>query len=107
MGGRGRPSENYYLKMDDQGKHYPWHRNWQPDKSPITVSPERLQELFNKYHGTGEKVGNREIVNFEEVIGQIKIYETGEMQDTIWGTIHYDEYGGYHIVPYYQQNQGG
>jgi len=49
--------------------------------------------LFNQYRGTGKIFGNKEVVNFNEVIGKVND------QDTTWGTIHYDKNGGYHIVP--------
>jgi hypothetical protein len=104
MGGRGRNSNRFYLHWGKQGKHIPGHNNYDPKRSPVISSKERLQELFEKYRGTGERVGNKEVVDFEEVIGQVKNPATGEIENTTWGKIHYDEDGGYHIVPYYSGN---
>lgn len=105
MGGRGKDSQGFHLDEGSQGKHIPGHNNWDESKgrSPITISIERLKELFDKYHGTGtiEYRGNavREIVNFNEVIGKVKNPYTREMEFTTWGKIHYDSTGGWHIVP--------
>ncbi|MFA5449109.1 MAG: polymorphic toxin type 50 domain-containing protein [Clostridia bacterium] len=101
MGGRGRNSDRYYLHWGKQGKHIVGHNNYRNDgRSIITISRERIQELFNQYRGTGVRVGNRERhVNFEEIIGKYHNMKTGEEFDTTWGTIHYNEDVGYHIVP--------
>ena len=100
MGGRGRNSDRYHMHEGKQGKHIPGHNNYIPGRSTITVSKEKLQQLFNEYKGTGEKIGNKEVhVNFNETIGQYVNQETGESQATSWGTIHYDNTGGWHIVP--------
>lgn len=100
MGGRGRNSDRYYLDEDSQGKHIVGHNNYRAgEKSPITISKERLQELFHQYRGIGERRGHTEIVNFNEVIGKYKNWQTDQWEDTTWGKIHYREDGGYHIVP--------
>jgi len=101
MGGRGRNSDRYYLHWGKQGKHIIGHNNYIPGRSIITVSEEELERLFNEYRGTGIKEGNnKEIINFNQVIGQVKNPDTGQMEDTTWGKIHYDEDGGWHIVPF-------
>ena len=106
MGGRGRASESYYLHEGQQGKHIEGHNNYIPGRSKITIPLKRLQELFEEYSGTGIRHGTRELVNFEEVIG-IHINDiTGVETETTWGTIHYKDDGGYHIVPAYPNNQG-
>lgn len=99
MGGRGRNVNRFYLHWGQQGKHIVGHNNYKPWKSPITISKERLQQLFNKYRGTGIRHGDREVVNFHEVIGKIENSETGKMEETTRGTIHYRKDGGYHIIP--------
>jgi len=103
MGGRGRNSDRYYLHWGKQGKHIEGHNNYDPKRSPITISKERIQELFNQYRGTGiityERNGVRELINFNEVIGQVKNPYNGQMEDTTWGNIIYKNDGGYHIVP--------
>ena len=99
MGGRGRNSERYYLHWGKQGKHIPGHNNYGEGKSIITVSKEHLIELFNVFRGTGEFHGNKEVVDFGEIIGVYIDGETGEAIETTRGTIHYKNDGGWHIVP--------
>ena len=104
--GKAKKGQRYYLHEGRQGKHLQEHNNWEPDKnrSPITTSKQRLKELFDKYHGTGETDGNKEVVDFEEVIGKNVDEITGREEYTTWGKIHYGKDGAYHIVPYKQQN---
>lgn len=104
MGGRGRNTDRYYLHWGRQGKHIEGHNNFDSRRSPILISKDHIEELFNQYRGTGkilyERGGVRELVNFKEVIGQARNPFTGQMEDTTWGKIMYANDGGYHIVPY-------
>jgi hypothetical protein len=102
--GKAKDSMTYYLNEGKQGKHIEGHNNFIPGRSKITISLERLQELFNEYKGTGIKDENKEVVDFKEIIGLHVNEKTGAETPTTWGTIHYDKNGGYHIVPYYHQN---
>ncbi len=99
FGGRGTGSRKYYLHYGQQGKHWKWHNNYQEGKSPVAVSPQRLRDLVQKYKGSGERRGVREIVDFKEVIGKWFNSENGKWEDTTWGTIHWKNDGGYHVVP--------
>ncbi len=97
FGGRGAGSHKYYLNYGKQGKHWQWHNNFQEGKSILTLNPERLQELVNS--NKGRVHGQREIVDFGEVIGQWLNPNDGKYYDTTRGTIHWSKDGGYHVVP--------
>ncbi len=97
FGGRGAGSGKIYLNYGRQGKHWEWHNNYQQGKSKITIDPNHLQELVNKFKG--EKHGQREIIDFGEIIGQWFRERDGKYYDTTRGTIHWGKDGGYHVVP--------
>lgn len=98
FGGRGAGSGRNYLHFGRQGKHWEWHNNFQKSKSKITIDPNKLQDLVNKYGG-GKNHGHREFVDFGEIIGQWLNPKDGNYYDTTRGTIHWGEDGGYHVVP--------
>lgn len=97
FGGRGSGSGKIYLNFGKQGKHWKWHNNFQQGKSILNIDPKKLQELVklhaNKHHG------QREIVDFGEIIGQWLNPNDGKFYDTTRGTIHWSKDGGYHVVP--------
>jgi RHS repeat-associated protein len=87
-----------------QGKHQPGHNNFQPGKSELTHSDP--QALLDKGQGKGVMHGNKEVVDFHEVIGVYVDPNTGKRECTTRGTIHYDAEalsdptkGHAHIVP--------
>jgi hypothetical protein len=94
------------LHMGQQGKHIKGHSNYIPGRSYITISPEEVQELINKYAGTGEirftKKGEwdkKEIIISDKIIGVVVNKNTGEEVLTTGFKIHYSK-KGVHIVPY-------
>lgn len=100
MGGRGRESDRYKLHEGKQGKHIKGHNNYKDDgRSTTTASKELLEKVVNEKSGTGEIHGNKEVMDFEETIGQYVDDKTGESQDTSWGTVHYSDDGWFHVVP--------
>ena len=56
------------------------------------------QKLINKYSGKGQRVGNKERVDFGRVIGEYVDAKTGKSYKTTRGIIHYSK-DGTHIVP--------
>jgi RHS repeat-associated protein len=84
------------IHLGKQGKHIPGHPNFQPGKSELT-HPDP-QKLLDKFSGKGERIGNKEYVDFGENIGT-HVLKDGTRTSTTRGTIHYDEKGGAHIVP--------
>lgn len=88
------------LNEDTQGRHILGHKNYDQNKSPLSVSMKHAQELTDKFGGSGRKIPNqtREVVNFHEVIGTFVDRSTGERLPTRYGTIHYGQ-KGCHIVP--------
>lgn len=95
FGGRGSGSRKIYLNYGRQGKHWEWHNNYKQGKSKVTVDPEKLQELVSKFKG--RKHGQREVVDFGEIIGQW--FHEGSYYETTRGKIHWGKDGGYHVVP--------
>lgn len=84
-----------------QGKHLPWHNNFQPGGSVLLADPEVLAQKA----GTGDQVGqvavgetgSKERVLFDEGIGHY-VDESGRMVPTRVGIVHYSK-DGIHIVP--------
>ena len=87
------------IHFGKQAKHLEGAKEQIQGKSPITVGIVRIQELVAEYAGTGEwKSGNREVVDFKEIIGRYRDRFSGEEFETSWGTIHYSKTGA-HVVP--------
>lgn len=87
------------VHADKQGKHIPGHKNYIPGRSVLHLSIAEAQQLVEEYAGAGQWFEpNREVVNFNVVIGVWK--KKGEQSglETTRGTIHYSE-SGCHIVP--------
>lgn len=97
------------IHWDKQNKHILGSHNFIPDRSRITVSKKRLEELLEKYAGTGEPVadtlpglaGYKERIDFGEIIGEFAYKEINIQKKamTTKGIIHYDEKGFIHLVP--------
>lgn len=95
FGGRGRGSQKIYLHYGKQGKHWEWHNNFDKNRSRISISPEKLKQLVQKFSSTNH--GQREVIDFGEIIGQWA--HEGQLYDTTNGIIHWSLDGGYHVVP--------
>lgn len=86
------------IHQDKQGKHIPSHHNFQEGKSEIILSIIECQRLIEQFSGTGTRLGNKERVNFNKVIGYYVHPESGQKFQTTYGIIHYSQTGA-HIVP--------
>ena len=94
--------QNPTVVMDQQGKHIPGHRNFQPGKSEFTYP--NPQELLNEYSGKGTLRGSaesgwKETVDFGKIIGDWVDPATKTRVPTTRGTILYNSDGQAHIVP--------
>lgn len=79
-----------------QGKHIPGHKNYVPGKSVLHLS---IQLLVERCAGAGEwKGGNKEVVDFHQVIGTWVSVNDGNRSETTRGIIHYRKDGCY-VVP--------
>ena len=98
------------IQWDKQNKHIPGSHNFIEGRSTITISRQRLEELVEKYMGTGESVGNsipgtagyKERIDFGEIIGECVYKENSGViikSQTTKGIIHYDNDGWIHLVP--------
>ncbi|WP_373899289.1 polymorphic toxin type 50 domain-containing protein [Haloimpatiens sp. FM7315] len=97
----------YPLKILEgkQGKHIIGHNNYIEGRSYLTISLEEIQELVNKYAGTGEIRFNsndewdkKEIIKVDRDIGVNVNNKNGEKTSTNRFKIHYSNKGT-HIVP--------
>lgn len=93
-----------------QGKHILHHNNYVVGKSYITITVDEVQELINRYAGTGELLFNKErwvkkeLVKVDKIIG---VAVTGKKENkTDCFKIHYSK-NGVHIVPYYWKKGEG
>lgn len=97
FGGRGAGSGRAYLHYGKQGKHWPWHNNFQVNKSILTIDPGTVQKLVEE--NRSQTHGQRETIDFGRIIGQWYDDKTQTFYDTTRGTIHWAKDGGYHLVP--------
>ncbi|MGG4431359.1 T7SS effector LXG polymorphic toxin [Bacillus licheniformis] len=94
------------VKPGAQEKHIPGTPNYKQEvangrtKSIFYGDNKKAQELLDKYAGTGDmlKKGNKERVDFGQVIGKYYNTETRKYEETTRGMIHYGKNGA-HIVP--------
>lgn len=93
------------VELGKQGKHIKLHSNYIQGRSYLTVSETEVQDLVNKYAGSGKLLRDskdewrhREIVTADEPIGYSVNPVTGEETLTKCFTIHYSK-KGVHIVP--------
>ena len=98
--------EDYPKQIEEgkQGKHIPGHNNYTEGRSYLTMDSKEIQELANKYAGTGKLQrdgqghwNHKEIVNMGKTIGVYKDLAGKELPTTI-ATIHYSK-KGIHVVP--------
>lgn len=99
----GQISKN--IESGKQGKHIVGHNNYIPGRSYLTVSEDQVQNLVNRYAGTGrmqrdrkDKWSHKEIIISDETIGISVDPVTGEEKETNKFVIHYSKKGA-HIVP--------
>lgn len=97
FGGRGSGSSRRFLHRGKQGKHWPWHNNFQDNKSIVDIDPETIEQLVEEFAENNH--GQRETIDFGRIIGQWLNPRDGQYYDTTRGTIHWAEDGSYHIVP--------
>lgn len=97
----------YNLKIQEgkQGKHIIGHNNYKDGRSYLTISISEVQELVNKYAGTGDinrdKKGvwkHTETVSIDRIIGVDIDNRTGQKYETDTFKIHYSK-NGTHVVP--------
>lgn len=93
------------VHMGKQGKHIKGHNNYIDGRSYLTISEQEVQELVNKYAGSGEllrsdsgKWANKELINADNIIGVNVNNVTMEETETSSFIIHYSS-KGVHIVP--------
>lgn len=93
------------IESGKQGKHIVGHNNYIPGRSYLTVSEDQVQNLVNRYAGTGrmqrdgkDKWSHKEIIISDETIGISVDPVTGEEKETNKFVIHYSK-KGVHIVP--------
>lgn len=99
-------SEDYPKQIEEgkQGKHILGHDNYIEGRSYLTVDTNEIQELINKYAGTGrlQRDGqghwnHKEVVTMGKNIGVYKDLK-GKKLPTNIATIHYSK-KGVHVVP--------
>lgn len=89
------------LHEGQQGKHIVGHNNYknQAGKSIVTLSTNKIEELLQKFAGTGQVVrNNKKRVDFRENIGFYINQQNGDKYKTTIGIIHYSKHG-LHLVP--------
>lgn len=93
------------VNTGQQNKHIPGTNEYKTAtangdvKSILNGSAEDIQRLLDEKAGTGTMInGNKERVDFGQVIGQYIDPVTKEAVDTTTGIIHYGKKGA-HIVP--------
>ena len=99
-------SESYSKQIEEgkQGKHILGHNNYIEGRSYLTVDIKEVQNLVNKYAGTGKiqrdaqgRWNHKEIVNMQRNVGVYKDLKGNELPTGVV-TIHYSQ-KGVHIVP--------
>ena len=99
-------SEDYPKQIEEgkQGKHILGHNNYIEGRSYLTVDTNEIQELINKYAGTGrlQRDGqghwnHKEVVTMGKNIGVYRDLKGKELPTNI-ATIHYSK-KGVHVVP--------
>ncbi|MBP3797833.1 MAG: hypothetical protein J6I46_08685 [Ruminococcus sp.] len=95
------------------GKRYnDYMQNHQYEPSILTIDNDKIQELVNRYHGTGilkydknGKIINSEIIiDNDEVVGYVSNNQNGMKQPTTAFKIQYGK-NGTHIVPTYESQK--
>lgn len=95
------------------GKRYnDYMRTHKYEPSMLTISEEKVQELVNKYHGTGilklnssgKVIESEIIIDNDEIIGYASNNQNGITQPTTAFKIHYSK-DGTHIVPTYESQK--
>lgn len=93
---RGFTTEIHYGR---QVKHFPDNPEACSSRSVVTVDILTLQRLLETKAGTGRWVAsNKELIDFEVIIGQYRSQDGKINQRTSRAIVHYSKYGC-HIVP--------
>lgn len=99
-------SKDYPKRIEEgkQGKHIVGHNNYIEGRSYLTIDAKEVQDLVNKYAGTGKIQRDRqghwnhkEVVTMRKNIGVYKDLKGNEFPTDI-ATIHYSK-NGVHVVP--------
>lgn len=99
--------ESAKIHLDKQGKHVRGHKNFIATNHPSVLTHPDPEALLRKYAGKGSprgqlkpgKIGYKEVVQCEEIIGECVDVITKKSIPTNRMTIHYDKTGKAHIVP--------
>lgn len=90
------------VNVGQQNKHIPYTNEYKASiangnkRSTVNGNLADIQKLLNEKAGTGEMIGgNKERVDFGQVIGQYVDPVTGQGTDTSMGIIHYGNKGAY------------
>ena len=89
------------LHKGQQGKHIIGHNNYKKEagKSIVSLSTKKIEELLQRYAGTGQVIrNNKERVDFREIIGIYINQQNGDKRKTTIGIIHYSK-RGLHLIP--------
>lgn len=100
---------NVRIQWGKQNKHVPGAHNFDPNRGPIKISKERLEELVKQHAGKGQKAnmttplspGYNERVEFNEIIGDYALRVDGkptEFFPTTKGILRYSK-DGVHVTP--------
>lgn len=99
------------INREKQARHMAGDKGYIEGRSVITVPIERLQELVDKYAGTGKVIVSgkdldkiTEEVDFHEKIGYT-VNREGGTYETTWVKIHYGRTGD-HAVPFRRDDDG-
>ena len=99
------------INREKQARHMAGDKGYIEGRSVITVPIERLQELVDKYAGTGKVIVSgkdldkiTEEVDFHEKIGYT-VNREGGTYETAWVKIHYGRTGD-HAVPFRRDDDG-
>lgn len=87
------------ININKQNKHVRGTNNFDPNRSELTISIDKLKDLVDKYITEGERINDIKIrINFHEIIGIYRNpYENSEAE-TSYGILHKSK-TGWHVVP--------
>lgn len=98
------------VNENKQARHDKSSPLYQEGKSYMTISMDEIQDIVNKYAGTGELLydekdnwQNREVIKAKTPIGVSINQTTKKETGTNWITIHYSK-TGVHVVPKFPKN---
>lgn len=92
------------LHQGRQDKHIIGTNNYVPGKSYLTVSNDEIKQIIKDKSGTGTRVGNKEQITADKIIGVNVNQKHNYKTLTDKATIHYSN-NGVHLVPTHSQLQ--